>query len=61
MKLQSKETNEVVEDDWCDDCGICTFMRESEKLGRTPTIQEMNKVFAEQNKINEMKLFKENN
>lgn len=52
MSLVKKKPNRVVVDDWCDDCAICTFMRESETLGRVPSIEEMNKVFAKQNSLN---------
>lgn len=58
MKSKVKKVQQV-EDDWCDDCAVCAFMRESEKLGRTPTASEMTKVFAEQNRKNAIQMLKE--
>jgi hypothetical protein len=55
VKIRKKK---IEQDDWCNDCMVCTAMRIAEKTGKYPSVQELEVIFAKQNlknKLNEKK------
>ena len=50
QKFEVELVDKFDDDDFFDDCSVCQFTKANQKLGRTPTLEEMKAVFDKANK-----------